>query len=480
MIWSDSLEVYGEGVKAPVGGLLDSELLTQFKVYKRQIAKRYRVIEPNRIERYLPQGNVWISPKLDGELWFLVKRSNQIALCAHNGRVLKDIPYLKEVEPKLSSLPDFLIAGELIANIDSIDDRPRSHHVAMAFGNDQYAADLKFYPFDVIKSGEEECLTKLYSERIEILKAWFGEDGIIPTIEGDVSDVVSKYQEWVATGSNEGLVVRNEQNITYKIKPSITLDLVVIAYGARLVGSVRQLRELSVALMRDDGSYQLLGTVGNGFTDEDRISWLAKLEPLETHSTFRMANSEGTLSRFIKPELVIECRCSDLLITDTDDRQVRRMALNYDAEKGYSPIGEMPTGVMLHPIFLRLRDDKNIDVGDIGLTQVTRKEPIAEEDSKSSTTEIISESTKGEIVDRKVWVKTTKGKLSVRKYVLIDTKRMSEGYPKFVLFSTDYSAGRAEPLKTTLRTANTQNKADEQIEAWIASNIKKGWNLVDN
>jgi len=40
---------------------------------------------------------------------------------------------------------------------------------------------------------------------------------VITTVKGDAAAAASYYREWVAVGKHEGLVVRSEQNITYKI-----------------------------------------------------------------------------------------------------------------------------------------------------------------------------------------------------------------------------------------------------------------------
>jgi hypothetical protein len=47
------------------------------------------------------------------------------------------------------------------------------------------------------------------------------------------------------------------------------------------------------------------------------------------------------------------------------------------------------------------------------------------------------------------------------------------------VFFTDFSAGRAEPLDTTVRWAATRAAADAAIEAWKAENVKRGWVLAD-
>ncbi|MCA9607274.1 MAG: hypothetical protein KC619_16830, partial [Myxococcales bacterium] len=69
MRWSESWAAWGGGKRAPVGSLADEELAKRLRVYKRQVAKRYRVVEPEAIERLLAPGEYWISTKLDGELW---------------------------------------------------------------------------------------------------------------------------------------------------------------------------------------------------------------------------------------------------------------------------------------------------------------------------------------------------------------------------------------------------------------------------
>jgi hypothetical protein len=467
--WANGFVPYGGGRKAPVGGLSDPALLARLLLYKRQVAKHYRVLEAAKMETALPKGTLWISPKLDGELWFLVRRNGDLALCAHNGRVLQGIPLLTALAARLKGAPDLLVAGELVAPIS--EGRPRSHHLATALGDEAHAKALAFHPFDLVDDGGQDALARPYAERLARLQSLFGESGTITTVTGDAASAASHYREWVAAGKHEGLVVRSEQNLTFKIKPHFSIDAVVIAFGERLVGDARQLRELSVALVRDDGSFQVLGTVGTGFSEEDRIAWQQRLSAMEAPSSFRMANSEGTLSRFVRPELVVEVRCSDLLVSDGDDLAIRRMTLGWDAAAGWKPLGEHVTAVMLHPVFLRGRTDKRVDAGDCGLGQLASRVQFEDEIAAAPGT-----AGTATVCKREVWTKEMKGLLGVRKYVLIQTNKQDRDYPPLVLFCTDFSPGRAEPLQTSLRSAADRAAADAQIAAWIEENIKKGWN----
>lgn len=471
-VWSKAFTPYAGGRKAGVGGLADLVLLDRLQRYKRQVAKRYRVLDASQIDRVMPKGQLWISPKLDGELWFLVRQGGDVALCAHNGRVLHGIPLVNALAKKLPAGGDLLVAGELVAPIAQ--GRPRSHHIALAFGDEQHAPALTFHPFDLVEDDGKDTLGNPYAQRLARLQQLFGSDGTITTVVGDAASAASHYREWVAAGKHEGLVVRTEQNLTCKIKPHFTIDAVVVAYGERLVGETRQLRELSVALVRDDGTYQLLGTVGGGFSEEDRVAWLTRLSAMSSPSSFRMANSEGTLSRFVRPDLVVEIKCSDLLLSDAEDLPIRRMTLRHGAD-GWTPLGEQTTAVMLHPTFIRERSDKQATVGDCGMTQITSRVQL-EEEPEATTASTGSGSGQATILKREVWSKETKGLVAVRKYVLIQTNKGGRDHPPLVLFYTDFSPGRAEPLQTTLRTADSRETADRQIGEWIEENVKKGWN----
>nr|MDQ3033617.1 hypothetical protein [Myxococcota bacterium] len=127
--------------------------------------------------------------------------------------------------------------------------------------------------------------------------------------------------------------------------------------------------------------------------------------------------------------------------------------------------------VLLHPVLLRERTDKTVDVGSVGMTQITAFLDDASEEVVRATRRVSAE-----IVRRAVFVKETAGQIAVRKYVVVRTHKEHEGmHPPFVVFCTDYSANRKEPLQTSLRTAATEPAADAHVAAWTAQNVKRGW-----
>lgn len=479
--WTAAAEPWGSGFKAALGALSDEALLELLQRYKRQVAKRYRVVEPDIIEQIIPSEELFVSPKLDGELWFLIKRSGSVALVAYNGRVLVDVAPLRGVAEALAAAPDFVVAGELIATVAG--ERPRSYHVGATLNDPRGEDALSFHAFDLVEEGSEDRLSSPYELRHAFLEKHLGalpagsRVQVVLTERGDPKLVATRYREWVigsaSGGRFEGVVVRSQRGLTYKIKPTMTIDVVIVAFGERVTGDVRQVRELQVGLVRDDGTIQLVGSVGNGMSEDERARWHQRLSAIAAPSSFRLANREGTLCRFVRPEIVVEMRVSDLLVTDAWDAPIRRMALRFD-DAGYASVAELRTAVPLHPVLVRERTDKKATPAEAGMTQIASYLDEFGVDVVRSGARASAE-----VVKRAVFTKETKGQTSVRKYVVIRTHKETEGtYPPYVVYFTDFAAGRREPLQTTMRTAASLEGAQDHVDRWLVENVKRGWSAV--
>ncbi len=478
-VFTDEFVPYGPGRKASIRGLKIDDLGERMRGYRRAVARRYGIVKPERIVRDLgTDEQLWISTKVDGELWFLVKHAGEVALCAYNGRVLQGIPVVDEAEKMLSGVDDVLIAGELFSLAG--EGRPRVHNVAYALGDGSLAKTLGFKAFDLLSEGATDWFQTGYEEKFARLTALLGQGkrcALVTTIVGNGEAAVGCWQDWVATKKAEGLVVRAAGGQVYKIKPTVTIDVVVVAFGERTTAEMSQVRELTVALVRDDGTHQILGTVSGGLSDADRVEWHRRLSAMEVPSAFRMPNSEGTLCRFVRPEIVLEIKCSDLIDRSAGDRQVRRMAVRYDPSKGYEAVGAMPIVAMIHPVIVRERDDKDPDSIGVGLEQVYALVPFDARHESATTQDLPG----AEVIDRKVYLNSTKTSPMVRKYVAIATNKreVDPRYPHFVLYTTDFSPNRADALKTKVEVAATRERLDDAIEAWVAANIKRGWNPAE-
>ena len=105
----------GTGRIAPQGSVADRALADRTAAYKRQVAGRYRSVSPNDLATALPPGGCIISPKFDGEAWFLHAADGEAWLLSPTGRIIAGVPVTDEASRLLGGR-DVLLAGELYAN----------------------------------------------------------------------------------------------------------------------------------------------------------------------------------------------------------------------------------------------------------------------------------------------------------------------------------------------------------------------------
>ena len=75
---------------------MSAELVEMVARYRRTIASRYRALKAEELSE-VPDGSMWISPKIDGELWFAVIEDRKATLLASGGRVLDRGPLVEEL-----------------------------------------------------------------------------------------------------------------------------------------------------------------------------------------------------------------------------------------------------------------------------------------------------------------------------------------------------------------------------------------------
>jgi len=58
-----------------------------------------------------------------------------------------------------------------------------------------------------------------------------------------------------------------------------------------------------------------------------------RVSAIEAASSFRMASRDGSLCKFVRPEIVVEIQCNDLIDSAANDIPIRRMTFNYESVK---------------------------------------------------------------------------------------------------------------------------------------------------
>ena len=441
------------------------------KQYKCAVAAKYRPLKPEEIS-LIPSGKILVSKKIDGELWLAHVNQNGATLFAKGGRFMKEgiiIESLKGCLP--NNVKNLIVAGELYIQKDF---RERVGDVAKAISEKDFK-NLSFAIFDLIKI-EGKSLPLNYEKRLEELQSIFKQKNNLKVIEtkeiSDKNNLKDFYEKSVKIENAEGIIIRTGSEITYKVKPSISIDALVVGYTNK-VNEPEKVRSVLLGLKRDDNSIQLIGACGN-LSGSLKEELYRKLEDIECESKFRHSSSDGNLYRFVKPEMVLEVKCTEIQSEDSNANSIRRMVLEFK-NNIWDPLALTDCVSLIHPVILRERLDKSSDETDVRISQV---ESFL--DSKKIKEKIKQiELPKSKIYHRKVWTKDGKNGISIRKIITLKTSKSEiwDGWPEWIVFYSDFSSGRKSPLERKLKTARNEEEANKIVNNLIESNIKKGWAL---
>jgi hypothetical protein len=473
----------GKGSWHPAGSVADEALMTSLVTYRRRVAGMYRSVKPGEITTGVLGAPFHVSPKVDGELWFLVLHDGDANLVSVNGKAISgDIPVLTEVRPAAQKVKGrVVIPGELFA-ASSGKGRPRVGDVAAALAGGAQAPveRLGFMAFDLIEGVlADSPLNSPYAQRLDAIAELFASGKRTKAVRTDVVEgaagLPALFTDLVEGGKAEGLVVRSSQGAIYKIKPEFTIDAVILGFTRRTEDPLA-VRSLLMGLTREDGRTQVAGFCGNLGSDDDRRKLMQRLAPLVCESSFRCPSSSGDLYTFVRPEVVAEINVTDLQPESSDGKPMRSMVLDHTAEAGWKALVQMPTASWLHPVLVRVRDDKSPGTVDTRFAQILERCVVGE--AAAATQEL--KLPLSEVVTRRVWTKAAKGKVAVRKLLVWKTHKSDAdpSYPAYVVHWTDYSAGRGTPMEREVRTAPSSELAEAIAAKLIEENVKKGWEEI--
>ncbi|MDP6355830.1 MAG: hypothetical protein QF473_12040, partial [Planctomycetota bacterium] len=368
----------GNGLHSAAGSITDPDVASMVMTYKRLIASNYRAITSDEIGTLSKFGHLKVQPKIDGELWFLVMDEGEAFFANPKGRVISgDIPFVKEAEEMAKKLKARkVIAGELFAAGKQGEGRPRSSDVSKAMGGEASAAveRLGFMAFDLVMGGEAEHVEYIdrHKEIEEILESGKRVRPVKTHGADSTDEAAALYKEIVVDGNGEGLVIRTGVGPIFKVKPELFIDAAIIGYTER-GDAQNQVRSVSLALMREDGNFQVLASCGN-FTEKQRVEMLSMLADLEVPSNqFRQASSEGALYRLVRPQFVIEVKATDVLSENANGDPIQKMVILFDEEKGWRGVRKMPGASLISPVFVRVREDKEVNATDIRVAQLLER-----------------------------------------------------------------------------------------------------------
>ena len=468
---------------ATASALKDPGLLPLVQNYKRQIASRMYPLGKEDIHRKVPEADYLVSLKIDGEFTGLVYRDGEILSLNPGGTVRLGLPWQQEAKRLIEAagFRQAMIAGELyVTNSDQR--RPRVHDVVSVVRQPDSVGDLervKFAVFDIIQLNEE-ALDQPYTENWKTIERVFGSGQHCHPVKTvamkGFRDVQGQFTKWVEADGAEGVVVRSDSAGNFKIKPRHNLDAVVIGFTESSEERQGMLHDILLGLARHDGSIQVLGRVGGGFSDDDRRKMLSDLKDIIVDSEYAEVNSDHVAYQMVEPRWVVEISCLDLIAQNTRGGPINRMVLHWSTEENqYKVVRRMPLVSVISPQFIRLREDKTWNPSDVRISQVTDLVPVAKSQVDAGELKL----PKSELLSREVYTKQLRGEMLVRKFLRWKTNKQheTEDYPAFVVFYTDFSPTRKTPLVREVRVTDSDTQSLALFHQFKEENIKKGWEL---
>jgi ATP-dependent DNA ligase len=430
--------------------------------YKSKIASRYIPTDPEQIGLKIMEAEYYFtSIKYDGYFAALEIKNGKAVLFDRNGNP-KEITAITTAAKTIEA--DIILAGELCVFENG---KSTTHREVSAALDEPDKYDIRFGAFDIISyKGEEPTLD--VKEKTALIKKLATSNEVFAieqTLMESRKDIIAFYNG--IAGKEEGAVVRSSDGIIYKIKPSITLDLVVLGYALNS-GEHEVMRELLLGVVTGEKEFQIVTKCGNGFSEKERQDFVSKLNSISVTSEYTEVSGAKTAFIMVKPSLVVELSCLDI-ITETTKGTIRKSVLQYDENGGYTIKNQGSTISCISPVFERFREDKKAVAIDAGEKQFSHllieNGPESNEELKPST-----------ILIREVFTKGGKGGLAVRKFLGVQTNKEETGQfsPFFVLYS-DFSAGRKTPLEQEIFLCATKNDLENKVAVLIDENIKTGW-----
>ncbi len=457
--------------------LADSSLHLKSQEYKRRVSGSTRAVSSEDAFKIPKARGYFVSKKYDGEFALLFFDGEKLISVNPGATVRVGLPCLEEAEAALkkANVKNCIFAGEYYIR----EGATKGHPVQQVVGilrkpeSKKELEKIGLAVFDAIQSNGEPVTA--VAKVFELLNKWFGKSKKVHPVNHRKVDTTDKileaFTEWVIGDEAEGLVVRHDSAGLFKIKTRHNIDVAIIGFSEGTDDRKGMLHDLLVAVIRDDGTFHEFTRVGGGFTDEDRREFVKTLRKRVVPSEYVAVNNDYVAYEMIKPGPVIEISCLDLIVERARGGPVNRMVLEWDGKR-YKALSRLPLVSVISPQYISLRDDKEAVVDDVNIRQVNDLVKVPEV-TKSAH---IDQAEPSELIERQVYTKTMKGNKMVRKLLLWKTnKEDSSEFPAYVVYLTDFSPNRQNPLERDIKIASTEKDARKLYEALAAKNFIGGW-----
>jgi len=250
-------------------------------------------------------GRAVVEQKLDGLRLQVHRKGDSVSVYTRNLReITADVPSVAASALRLGA-ESFILDGEGL--VVGPDGSPLSFQDSMSRPNDGVGYLLTAFYFDVLHLNGVDLVDAPLGDRRRAMEAFVPAASRVGSIVTDAPEVADAYFESSVSQGFEGVVVKDlaqpyeagrRGNGWLKVKPTHTLDLVILA--AEWGSGRRQgwLSNLHLGAVGPDGGLVMLGKTFKGLTDE-MLEWQTKaFLDIEDHREGRVV--------FLEPEIVYE------------------------------------------------------------------------------------------------------------------------------------------------------------------------------
>ncbi len=461
--------------------LADPSLHAKAQDYKRRVSGLMKALSAEDAFRLPKARGYFVTRKYDGENAMLFFDGEKMISVNPGGTVRAGLPCFDEAAQllKKGKVRSCILGAEIYVKEEASKANMVQQVVRILRSPPSKAQleNLGLAVFDIIEV--EEKSVDSAATVFELLKKWFGKEKSVHAVDFEKTDkvdrVMERFTEWVIGDGAEGVVVRHDQAGWYKIKLRHNLDVAIIGYSEGADDRKGLLHDLLVAVIRGDGTFQEFARVGGGFTEDDRRTIAAELKRRIVPSDYVAVNNDYVAYEMIKPGPVIEISCLDMIAERARGGPVKRMVLDWDGKR-YSAVTRMPLVSVISPQFIRMRDDKEAVPEDVNIKQLSELVQVSETDKPAHA----DADPASQILERTVYTKVMKGNKMVRKLLLWKTNKTDRSdFPGFVVYLTDFSPNRKNPLERDIKISNNEKAARKIFDQLAEKNFISGWEKVN-
>ena len=448
---------------------MDESLLNQLKAYKSLQSSKYIPVRGDEITtRVFEFEKYYVSTKIDGHLCFIFKKNKDVHLYNFNGKSFNREELISEATKKIS-VSSALFVGEIYHYNQG--KRTRSFDLTKAISESNSV--IKIGIFDLLSYDDKDFEATKWLEKKKIISSIFSEGNIIhPVQEVELKsrkEIENEFNQRVINNNEEGIIVRGLNGPTFKIKPSLTFDFVVLGFAMGYSDDFSLLKELIFGVLIEENKFLVVGKVSNGFSIDQRKSLSKQLEKIKVPSNVIETSAVNVPFTMIKPVLVAEIESIDI-INNNSNGNISKSVLLF--EKEFLKLNNSPSVSLISPVFKGIREDKKVTEDQTGITQITRILDLANSDVENEIKPVSL------IIRKELYVKETRGIKMVKKYFIWNTNSKSNNYPEYVFYKIDYSPTRSLKLQRDIKVSNNKEQITKIFNKKIETDIKKGWNKI--